>query len=227
MPRMKSAVLLAAVLVAALGALAWSLRERNHGPDAARATAGEVGGRERAAAAASDAAGSPDPHGAQRADERVRDTATAQDVPATARDQAATSGQPPAPSWPVATARAAGKAPAGAAANASPDVAIELAFKALNFVGVDPEAEKIWLRAIRDPKTPDGVRSDLIEDLNDEGYVDNSHPGKEDLDLILARMRLIERLQPLETDPVNAAAFEEAYKDLLAMYVRLGGKPAK
>lgn len=128
--------------------------------------------------------------------------------------------------WPVAatSSNASAVSTVGSTAGSDdPDVAIDLAFKALNFVGVDAEAEKIWLRAINDPRTPAGVRSDLIEDLNDEGYVDNSHPGKEDLDLILARMRLIEKLAPTATDPVNAAAFEEAYKDLLAMYVRLGG----
>ncbi len=126
--------------------------------------------------------------------------------------------------WPVAaTSGVRQRTAAAGAGGESPDVAIDLAFQALNFVGVDEEAEKIWLRAINDPKTPAGVRSDLIEDLNDEGYVDNSHPGKEDLELILARMRLIERLAPATTDPVNAAAFAETYKDLLAMYVRLAG----
>jgi hypothetical protein len=71
---------------------------------------------------------------------------------------------------------------------------------------------------------PARVRSDLIEDLNQEGYTDNSHPGKADLPLIRARLELIERLAPYARDTVNAAAFGEAYKDLLAMYVRLGGE---
>jgi hypothetical protein len=114
---------------------------------------------------------------------------------------------------------------ATAAAPLEPAVAAELAFKALQYVGVDPEAEQIWRRAIDDPAMPEGVRSDLIEDLNQEGYLDNSQPTKADLPLIRARLELIERLAPFATDPVNAAAFEEAYKDLLAMYLRLGGEP--
>jgi hypothetical protein len=125
--------------------------------------------------------------------------------------------------WPgrgrTASARATAVAPL------EPAVAAELAFKALQYVGVDPEAEQIWRRAIDDPATPEGVRSDLIEDLNQEGYLDNSQPTKADLPLIRARLELIERLAPFATDPVNAAAFEEAYKDLLAMYLRLGGEP--
>ncbi len=104
---------------------------------------------------------------------------------------------------------------------------VKLAFRALWYVGVDPEAEKTWMKAINDPNMSPGVRSDLIEDLNDEGYTDNNNPTKEDLPLILARLELIERLAPYAMDQVNADAFEEAYKDLLNMYVRLGGKPRK
>jgi hypothetical protein len=123
--------------------------------------------------------------------------------------------------WPVRTGRTAGAAAVG---TAEPAVPVELAFKALQYVGVDPEAEKTWQRAIDDPNMPAGVRSDLIEDLNQEGYADNSHPTKSDLPLIRARLELIERLAPLAKDAVNAAAFAEAYKDLLEMYVRLGGE---
>ncbi|MEZ5966875.1 MAG: hypothetical protein R3F56_23750 [Planctomycetota bacterium] len=104
-------------------------------------------------------------------------------------------------------------------------MAVDLAFQALALVGVDPAAEKTWRRAIDDPNTPANVRSDLIEDLNQEGYTDNSHPTQVDLPLILARLELIERLEPLATDEVNRAAFQEAHKDLLEMYVRLGGAP--
>lgn len=125
--------------------------------------------------------------------------------------------------WPVV--RQGDASPVDAAAKGEPAVTKELAFRALALVGVDPEAEKTWLRAIDDPNLPDGVRSDLIEDLNQEGYTDNSHPTKADLPLILARLELIERLAPLAKDEVNASAFEEAYKDLLEMYVRLGGEP--
>lgn len=139
---------------------------------------------------------------------------------AAAVDQAASGDQPPA--WPVVEAprQASRGAPA-----AAPAVTPEIAFEALKLVGVDASAETTWRRAIDDPAMPADVRSDLIEDLNQEGFVDNSHPTKDDLPLILARLELIERLAPLAKDEVNAAAFEEAYKDLLAMYERLGGAP--
>ena len=111
----------------------------------------------------------------------------------------------------------------------TPRVNARLAFRALLYVGVDPEAEKTWMQAINDPNLPAGVRSDLIEDLNDEGYEDPSgnHLTKKDLPLILARLEIIERLAPYAMDKVNADAFEEAYKDLLNMYVRLGGSERK
>jgi hypothetical protein len=129
----------------------------------------------------------------------------------------------PRATWPAARTPRDRGAPGDP--SAEPAVSAELAFRALRYVGVDPEAERTWQRAIRDPDMPAGVRSDLIEDLNQEGYRDNGRPTAEDLPLILARLELIERLAPLESDPVNAAAFAEAYKDLLAMYVRLGGAP--
>jgi hypothetical protein len=126
-------------------------------------------------------------------------------------------------SWPVKQAGGAGGG--RGATSGDPAIPAELAFRALRYVGVDPAAEKTLLRAINDPKMPPGVRSDLIEDLNQEGYTDNNRPTKKDLPLILARLKLIERLAPLALDDVNAAAFEEAYKDLLNMYIRLGGAP--
>jgi hypothetical protein len=116
-----------------------------------------------------------------------------------------------------------GRATTSGSSSGTPRVSARLAFKALLYVGVDPEAEKTWMQAINDPKLPAGVRSDLIEDLNDEGYEDPSgnQITKRDLPLILARMEIIERLAPYAMDKVNADAFEEAYKDLLNMYVRL------
>ncbi|MCA8950630.1 MAG: hypothetical protein KDE27_14095 [Planctomycetes bacterium] len=127
--------------------------------------------------------------------------------------------------WPVtADAAKAAAAKTDAATTGKQLVPTELAFEAMQYVGVDPEAEKLWLRAIQDPNMPAETRADLIEDLNEQGYHDNDHPDASDLPLILARLRLIERLLPEAKDEVNRAAFEEAYKDLLEMYVRLGGK---
>lgn len=128
-------------------------------------------------------------------------------------------------SWPLA--KSAEGAAADAALEGEPEVPVKVAFRALWYVGVDPEADKIWMKAINDPRHPPGVRSDLIEDLHDEGYSDNSHPTAADLPIILARMEMIERLAPYALDQVNADAFEEAYKDLLNKYLRLGGEPRK
>jgi hypothetical protein len=102
-----------------------------------------------------------------------------------------------------------------------PIVTVELARAALRSVGKDRGAEAIWKRAINDPGLPAGVRSDLIEDLNDEGYLDPDELKPEDLPLILARLRLIERQWPYAMDETNAAAFQEAYMDLLEMLIRL------
>jgi hypothetical protein len=108
-----------------------------------------------------------------------------------------------------ARGRSAGSQLSSSGASGTPRVSARLAFKALLYVGVDPEAEKTWMTAINDPKLPAGVRSDLIEDLNDEGYEDPSgnHITKRDLPLILARMEIIERLSPYAMDKVNADAF--------------------
>jgi hypothetical protein len=72
---------------------------------------------------------------------------------------------------------------------------------------------------------PEEVRSDLIVDMIDEGYTDNSHPTKADLPVILARLEILERHAPYAMDQVNAAAFEEAYRTMLQLYIRLGGDP--
>ena len=90
---------------------------------------------------------------------------------------------------------------------------------ALAHVGVDPEAEAIWVKAINDPSFSPKVREDLIEDLNEEGLNKKTVPA--DLPLINHRIQLIEELAPDAMDGVNAAAFAEAYKDLVKMRDRL------
>ena len=125
--------------------------------------------------------------------------------------------------WPVAPRS---RATAGTK-TAEPVVPERLAFRALWYLGVDPAAEATWSRAINDLTMPEGVRSDLIVDMIDEGYSDNSHPGKQDLPLILARLQIIERHAPYAIDAVNRRAFEEVYRDLLELYIRLGGAAAR
>lgn len=124
-------------------------------------------------------------------------------------------------SWPMRPANA----DVSPALVGEPEVPVRLAFRALWYLGVDPEAERTWSRSINDPRHPPGVRSDLIVDMIDEGYTDNNHPTKEDLPVILARLEIIERYAPYAMDQVNADAFEQAYEYLLGLYIRLGGEP--
>lgn len=102
-----------------------------------------------------------------------------------------------------------------------PVVPLPLARSALTTVGLDPEAEDAWATAINDPSLPPHARKDLIEDLNEEGFEDPKHLTPDDLPLIFSRLELIEDMAPDAMDEVNAAAFEEAYKDLLKMADRV------
>ncbi len=88
-------------------------------------------------------------------------------------------------------------------------------------VGADPLAEFVWMQSINDPSVPPGERSDLIEDLNEEGFADPHHVTADELPLVLSRLELIEQLAPDAMDETNAAAFKEAYKDLVNIADRL------
>jgi hypothetical protein len=88
---------------------------------------------------------------------------------------------------------------------------------ALSFVGEDPDAEAYWVEAINDPNLSAHERSDLIEDLNEEGFEDPHHPTFDDLPIIISRLELIEELAPDAMDEVNSDAFAEAWKDLAKM----------
>jgi hypothetical protein len=96
-----------------------------------------------------------------------------------------------------------------------------LARVALRFVGRDAAAERTWIEAIDQPGLGEEARVDLIEDLNEEGFADPDELVPADLPLIVARLRIIERLAPHAMDAINAASFEEAYRDLLSMRARL------
>ena len=115
--------------------------------------------------------------------------------------------------------------PARTPAPAPADVLVPepVARQALSLVGADAEAETIWSWAINDPNLSRDERRELIEDLNRDGFSDPRNPGVEDLPLIESRIALIEELAPYAMDDVNAAAFAEAYKDLVNMYLRLTG----
>lgn len=88
---------------------------------------------------------------------------------------------------------------------------------ALNYVGADPMADAFYQKAINDMSLNASHRKNLIEDLNEDGFADRKNLSTRDLQLIENRIALIEQLVPDATDPVNTAAFREAYKDLLKM----------
>ncbi len=69
-----------------------------------------------------------------------------------------------------------------------------------------------------------GIRSNLIEDLNEDGFADPQNLTANDLPLIQSRIALIEEFAPNAMDEVNTAAFEEAYKDLVNMRANVTGQ---
>lgn len=105
------------------------------------------------------------------------------------------------------------------------DLKDPLAREALQFVGADIASTEIWSRSINNRDLPTNERQDLIEDLNEEGFQDPKHLTHEDLPLILSRIELVELLAPSAIDDVNAAAFKEAHKDLIAMRDRIQSQP--
>ena len=92
---------------------------------------------------------------------------------------------------------------------------------ALGMIGRDPEADEVWIRIINDPGVSENARSNLIEDLNEDGLSDPRNPTLDDLPLIQYRIQLIDKLAPDAMDKVNSDAFQEAHKDLVNMAVRL------
>jgi hypothetical protein len=99
-----------------------------------------------------------------------------------------------------------------------------LAREALSYVGLDAMAEVVWAEAIANPDLPSKEREDLIEDLNEEGFPDPKHITIDDLPLIVSRLALIEGYASVGFDEEVYPHFQEAYKDLFNMYVRLVGQ---
>jgi hypothetical protein len=112
-------------------------------------------------------------------------------------------------------------APAGRGRRPREELKDPVARVALCFVGADPDAEQYWIEAINDPSLSAHERSDLIEDLNEEGLADPRGRNAEDLPLIVSRILLIEEVAPYAMDQVNADAFLEAYKDLVNLFLGL------
>jgi len=153
----------------------------------------------------------------------VSNTEIAQDLSASSREAAT----PKVPAQ--AKAQKAPKQQAGGK-QADPPPKDEIARAALSYVGIDPEADEYWIGAINNPELSAEERSNLIEDLNEDGLSDPKHPGPEDLPVILNRMTLIEELADNAMDKANADAFQEAYKDLVnlaGLASGQGGEPVR
>lgn len=91
---------------------------------------------------------------------------------------------------------------------------------ALGMIGHDPDADDAWISIINDPSVSANARSNLIEDLNEDG-LSYRNLTMDDLPVIEYRLELIEDLLPYAMDQVNEDAFKEARKDLENMADRL------
>lgn len=91
---------------------------------------------------------------------------------------------------------------------------------ALAMIGHDPDADGVWIQLINDPSLSASARSNLIEDLNEDG-LSYRNLTLDDLPVIEYRLELIEDLLPYAMDEVNSDAFKEARKDLQNMVDRL------
>ena len=100
-----------------------------------------------------------------------------------------------------------------------------LARVALNFVGADVQANEFYNKAINDMGLPKDDRKNLIEDLNQDGFANRKNLTAQDLPLIENRLAIIEQLGPSAADPINATAFQEAYKDLVKMREKILNPP--
>lgn len=99
--------------------------------------------------------------------------------------------------------------------------------EALALIGHDPAADEAWIEVINDPSVSANARSNLIEDLNEDG-LQYRNLTQADLPVIQYRIELIEDLRPYAMDKTNADAFDEAHKDLVNMANRLtGNRPAR
>ena len=99
--------------------------------------------------------------------------------------------------------------------------------EALALIGHGPAADEVWIEIINDPSVSANARSNLIEDLNEDG-LQYRNLTQADLPVIQYRIELIEDLRPYAMDKVNADAFDEAHKDLVNMANRLtGNAPAR
>jgi hypothetical protein len=100
---------------------------------------------------------------------------------------------------------------------ASSPITADAARESLAYVGMDDVAEEFWLNAINSPDLSASERKNLIEDLNEVGFADPKNLTPDDVPLIESRLMILDQLGPVAIDETNAAAMQEAYKDLINM----------
>jgi hypothetical protein len=104
-----------------------------------------------------------------------------------------------------------------------PDSKESLGRVALAYIGANEQALQLYHSAILDPTLTPDQRRNLIEDLNQDGLSNRRNPTADDLKIIANRYELAQTYlqQPyVQNDPVTAAAFQEALKDLAHMLRR-------
>ncbi len=100
----------------------------------------------------------------------------------------------------------------------------EMAWAALQGVGMDELADGVWLEAVNDPEMEPDVRGELILGLVTEGIGDPQHLTDDDRQVIMIRRAMVEQLLEEPMDEVNEAAFQEAEQGL-AMLMGDGMEP--
>ena len=90
---------------------------------------------------------------------------------------------------------------------------------ALNYAGLNPQADELWRTSIFDKSISLEDRRDLIEDLNDDGFENRRQLTERDIQLARNRLALIARFQK-DADEKTLPAFAEAQKDLQNMLER-------
>ncbi|MBA4150471.1 MAG: hypothetical protein H0X66_20360 [Verrucomicrobia bacterium] len=98
---------------------------------------------------------------------------------------------------------------------------------ALNFAGLNPQADALWRHAILDKTLPLSERNELIEDLNQDGFESTKNPTARDLVLITNRLALIERHRGEADHRRITDGFNEAERDLRRMLERHAARQAQ
>ncbi len=102
----------------------------------------------------------------------------------------------------------------------NPDGKERLGRFALNFAGLNAQADNLWQKAIFDKVISVKDRNELIEDLNQDGFESTRNPTQRDLLLIRNRLALIARYRGQTDEPGITAGFDEVQRDLQRMLER-------